>query len=58
MVGQLRANENQIDFLSFALETFSSRPIWWHYLCISVPHVIKRPNAGFLLIDGGSNNNG
>ncbi|CAF1622101.1 unnamed protein product [Rotaria magnacalcarata] len=39
-------------------ETFSNRPIWWHYLCISVPHKITRPNSAFMLIDGGSNNNG
>lgn len=40
------------------VETFSNRPIWWHYLCISVPHRITRPNAAFMLIDGGSNRNG
>jgi len=39
-------------------ETFSNRPIWWHYLCISVPHKLTRPDAAFMLIDGGSNNNG
>ncbi|CAF3515250.1 unnamed protein product [Adineta steineri] len=39
-------------------EKFSSRPIWWHYLCISVPHKLTRPNNAFMLIDGGSNNNG
>ncbi|CAF1644495.1 unnamed protein product [Adineta ricciae] len=39
-------------------EKFSSRPIWWHYLCISVPHKLTRPNTAFMLIDGGSNNNG
>lgn len=39
-------------------ETFSNRPIWWHYLCITIPHVLKRPNAAFMLIDGGSNNQG
>lgn len=40
------------------LETFSNRPIWWHYLCISIPHKLTRPDAAFMLIDGGSNNNG
>ena len=40
------------------LETFSTRPIWWHYLCITVPYVIKRPNAAFMLIDGGTNRDG
>ena len=40
------------------IETFSNRPIWWHYLCISIPHKFTRPNSAFMLIDGGSNNNG
>ncbi|CAF4525160.1 unnamed protein product [Rotaria sp. Silwood2] len=39
-------------------ETFSDRPIWWHYLCISVPKKLTRPNAAFMLIDGGSNRDG
>jgi len=37
------------------LETFSTRPIWWHFLCISVPNKLTRPNAAFMLIDGGGN---
>ncbi|CAF3414533.1 unnamed protein product [Rotaria sp. Silwood1] len=39
-------------------ETFSDRPIWWHYLCISVPNKLTRPNAAFMLIDGGSSKDG
>jgi hypothetical protein len=34
-------------------ETVTDHPIWWHYLCISVPHQFKRPNSAFLFIDGG-----
>ncbi len=30
-------------------------PIWWHYLCITVPNVIKRPEYSFLWIDGTNN---
>jgi PhoPQ-activated pathogenicity-related protein len=37
-------------------ETVSSQPIWWHYLCVTVPDVITKPDAAFLLIDGGLNN--
>lgn len=36
-------------------ENFSSRPIWWHYLCVIVPHKLTRPNTSFMLIDQGSN---
>ena len=36
-------------------ETFSSRSIWWHYLCINIPKNLTRPKTAFLLIDGGSN---
>jgi len=39
-------------------ETVTNRPIWWHYLCISVPHKLTRPNSAFMLIDGGGNDNG
>ena len=49
--------DRTIDCFS-VLETFSTRPIWWHYLCITVPYVIKRPNAAFMLIDGGTNRDG
>jgi len=37
------------------LASFSSRPIWWHYMFITVPKIIKRPNNGFLLIGGAHN---
>ncbi|UJR29763.1 hypothetical protein I4U23_017311 [Adineta vaga] len=37
-------------------ETYSSRSIWWHYLCITVPNKLTRPNSAFMLIDQGSNN--
>ena len=33
-------------------ETVTTKPIWWHFLCISVPDKITRPDAAFLLIDG------
>ena len=36
-------------------ETFTTNPIWWHYLCITVPDKITRPDTGFIFIDGGSN---
>lgn len=39
-------------------ETVSTRPIWWHYLCISVPRKFVRPNSAFLFIDGGHNTDG
>ncbi|UJR29021.1 hypothetical protein I4U23_010238 [Adineta vaga] len=35
--------------------SFSTQPIWWHYLTITVPKVIRRSKTAFLLIDGGSN---
>ncbi|CAF0836916.1 unnamed protein product [Adineta ricciae] len=37
-------------------ENYSSRSIWWHYLCITVPKKLTRPDTAFLFIDGGSNN--
>ena len=37
-------------------ETIVSNPIWWHFLCITIPDKVLRPDAGFLLIDGGDNN--
>jgi hypothetical protein len=37
------------------LDTFSSRSIWWHYVTITVPRVIRRSKTAFLLIDDGSN---
>ncbi|CAF1483238.1 unnamed protein product [Adineta steineri] len=39
-------------------DTFSSRSIWWHYLCITVPNKLIRPNTAFLFMDQGSNNDG
>ncbi|CAF1026861.1 unnamed protein product [Adineta ricciae] len=35
--------------------SFSTRPIWWHYVIIVVPKTFRRPKTAFLLIDGGSN---
>jgi hypothetical protein len=40
----------------FCLASYSSQPIWWHYMIITVPKVIKRPNVALLLISGGTNN--
>jgi hypothetical protein len=42
-------------FLLHIPAAVSDRPVWWHYLSITVPDVIKYPNA-VLFIDGGSNN--
>ena len=39
-------------------ETYVVNPIWWHYLVITIPDKITRPDAGLVLIDGGSNNDG
>jgi PhoPQ-activated pathogenicity-related protein len=36
-------------------ETIVSNPVWWHYLSITVPDEIERPDAAFVFIDGGSN---
>ncbi|CAF3173165.1 unnamed protein product [Rotaria socialis] len=36
-------------------ESFSSQPIWWHYLTITVPRMIRRPKTSFLLISHGDN---
>jgi hypothetical protein len=47
---------NIIIILSF-LASYSSQPIWWHYMVITVPKVLKRPNVAFLSIGGGSNKN-
>lgn len=46
------SNENN----QILLESYSTRPIWWHYLCVTVPNKITRPNSGYMLIDQGSNN--
>lgn len=39
-------------------ETFVESPIWWHVLVISIPDKITRPDAAFMLIDGGKNDYG
>ncbi|CAF0920128.1 unnamed protein product [Rotaria sordida] len=36
-------------------ESFSSHPIWWHYLTITVPRSIRRYRTTFLLINQGDN---
>jgi PhoPQ-activated pathogenicity-related protein len=36
-------------------ETVVVNPIWWHFLCITIPNNLTRPDAGLLLIDGGDN---
>ena len=37
-------------------ETIVVNPIWWHYLSVVIPDVIKRPDAAFMFIEGGDNN--
>ncbi|CAF4365107.1 unnamed protein product, partial [Rotaria sordida] len=36
-------------------ESFSSQPIWWHYVTITVPRIIRRNKTAFLLINHGNN---
>ena len=36
-------------------ESVSNKPIWWHYLSIAIPKVLRRANMGFLIIAGGAN---
>jgi hypothetical protein len=43
--------------MNLFLASFSTRPIWWHYMIITVPKVLKHPNIAFLNIGGGNNNN-
>jgi len=38
-------------------DSFTSRSIWWHYMGVAVPDVIKRDYA-YMFIDGGGNNPG
>lgn len=38
-------------------ETIVVNPIWWHYLSVVIPDVIKRPDAAFMFIEGGNNDN-
>ena len=33
-------------------ETVTTNPIWWHFLCVTIPDKIIRSDAAFLLIDG------
>ncbi|CAF1221234.1 unnamed protein product [Rotaria magnacalcarata] len=35
--------------------SFSSQPIWWHHMIITVPRVLRRSQIAFLFIDGGDN---
>ncbi|UJR14404.1 hypothetical protein I4U23_001401 [Adineta vaga] len=37
--------------------SFSTQSIWWHYMIVTVPKVLRRSETAFLLISGGSNNN-
>ncbi|CAF2866155.1 unnamed protein product [Rotaria sp. Silwood2] len=36
--------------------SFSSQPIWWHYMIITVPKILGRSKTAFLRIGSGSNN--
>jgi PhoPQ-activated pathogenicity-related protein len=44
--------------IKIIIETVTVKPIWWHYLAITIPDRITRPDAGFLLIEGGSTDSG
>ncbi|CAF0948355.1 unnamed protein product [Rotaria sordida] len=35
--------------------SFSSQPIWWHYMIITVPRRLKRSHIAFMFIDTGDN---
>ncbi|XP_048760078.1 autocrine proliferation repressor protein A-like isoform X1 [Ostrea edulis] len=39
-------------------EAETDRPIWWHYLTVTIPDKINYTNAAFMLIDGGKNTEG
>lgn len=39
-------------------ETVSDSPIWWHFLSITIPDNLTRPDSGFMVIDGGNNGQG
>ena len=39
----------------FILASFSSQPVWWHYMVVTVPKVLRRGNRAFMLIGGGDN---
>ncbi|XP_035686953.1 autocrine proliferation repressor protein A-like [Branchiostoma floridae] len=32
-----------------------SRPIWWHFLTVTIPDNITHPDAAFMFIEGGRN---
>lgn len=35
--------------------SFSSQSVWWHYMIITVPRVLRRSQLAFLFISGGDN---
>lgn len=39
-------------------ETVLDKPIWWHYLCITVPKTLTIDEAAFMLISSGNQENG
>jgi hypothetical protein len=49
----MRRRFNNIILLYLA--SFSSQPIWWHYMIITVPKILRRPKTAFMLIGGGDN---
>lgn len=38
-------------------ESVVTNPIWWHFLCVTIPDKIQITDAAALWIDGGNNNN-
>jgi len=39
-------------------ETFTDRPVWWHYVVVHIPENRVYQDSAFFLIDGGSNDVG
>lgn len=39
-------------------ESVVSNPIWWHYLCVTIPDQVTIKDAGVIWIDGGKNSDG
>lgn len=39
-------------------ESVVTNPIWWHYLCITIPDALVIKDAAVLWIDGGRNTDG
>lgn len=39
-------------------ESIVANPIWWHYLCITIPDKLEITDAAVLWIDGGKNTDG